>query len=109
MKLTLNALPIAILGLAGLAKAQSKRGIAWPYFETTEVSEVYNNGVVGWVYNYEKYAPTGGAVPSGMEFDVMQRTDDGSESQLASSAASAGPYVLGFNEVSIYHQLLVPD
>lgn len=36
-------------------------------------------------------------MPAGMEFDVMQRTDDGSENQLASAAASAGPYVLGFN------------
>ncbi|UZJ54107.1 hypothetical protein CBS101457_003427 [Exobasidium rhododendri] len=93
----LAATVFAVLSLASLTSA-GKRGIAWPYFETTGVSEVYNGGKVSWVYNYEKYLPTGGAVPKGMKFYVMQRTDDGSESWLASSAATAGKYVLGFNE-----------
>jgi hypothetical protein len=34
--------------------ATALRGIAWPYFESTDVSEVYNDGVVSWVYDYEK-------------------------------------------------------
>ena len=50
------------------------------------------------VYDYEKYRPTGGNTPNGMEFVVMQRVNDGSIGQLASAAAQNGPYVLGFNE-----------
>lgn len=50
------ALTVALtaLGSATLVSA-GKKGIAWPYFETTDVSEVYNNGAVSWVYSYEHY------------------------------------------------------
>lgn len=107
MKTIVALLSLALLHVS-VVSAVAKRGIAWPYFETHPVSDFYANGKVGWVYNYEKYKPTGGAVPGGMEFDVMQRVDDGSEGQLASAAASAGPWVLGFNGVCLFSKAMIP-
>ncbi|PWN38607.1 uncharacterized protein FA14DRAFT_160062 [Meira miltonrushii] len=97
MKSQFTCIAFAAILISQVA-AVSKRGIAWPYFEKYDVSTFYANGKVGWVYDYEKYKPTGGPVPNGMEFDVMQRVDDSSIGQLASAAAQNGPYVLGFNE-----------
>lgn len=73
MRLTSTA-PLALLAALATALLPTKvtaapsRGIAWPYFETTPAS-AFSPGAK-WVYNYERYTPTGGSY-AGMEFVPM--------------------------------------
>lgn len=73
----------------------AKKGIAWPWFESTP-AEVFGCGA-SWIYNWERYAPTGGSYGD-MEFVPMIRTAAEASDAAAYSTVQDAEWVLGFNE-----------